>query len=78
MTSKTISKKRKDQPVADTNSSDDEFVPPQIEDPVMISNLILHANEANVKTREMERRIQTREAKLRLLARSVSIPESEI
>ena len=42
-------KKRKDQPVADTNSSDDEFVPPQIEDPVPISNLINNANEATLR-----------------------------
>ena len=32
-------KKRKDQPVADTNSSDDEFVLPQIDDPVLFFSL---------------------------------------
>ena len=62
-------KKRKNQPVAENNSSDDEFEPPQIEDPVLISNLINNANEANMKTRELERLMQAQEAKLRILAR---------
>ena len=48
------------------------------EDPVLISNLISNANEANARSRELEQLVQGQEAKLRLLARAASIHESEI
>ena len=68
-------KKRKNQPVPEPPSSEEDK---PAEDPVLISNLISNANEANARSRELEQLVQGQEAKLRILARATSIPESEI